>query len=148
MASKRVQRQQQILRDGVGGAVRELQARAYQILTVETPVRTGFARAGWTPSIGAPDTTGPSRPASSPGAEGSASFNLVKAQAEALLALRSRKSEQIRSTYKLADGVVFISNNVNYMRYLNDGTSAQAPKQFVERGIKLAVTATRRALGL
>ena len=119
--------------------MRSLTLRVYQVLTVETPVRFGFARAGWTPSEGQPDRSGPAEPAG-------IAETVVKAQASALFATRSAMAESIAASYRLRSGPVFIVNNVRYIEFLNDGTSEQAPKMFVELAIALAVRETVREL--
>lgn len=119
--------------------VRKLTLRAWQALTSATPVDTGFARAGWSPSVGSPDP-GPEKP------DGS-QRGPRQAQAAALFSQNGSKASSIASSYSLGQGTVFIVNNVRYVRFLNEGSSAQAPAMFVERALATAVAATRRALG-
>lgn len=88
-----------------------------------TPVDTGWARANWIPSLGG-------EPASTP----SGSRTSV-ATAEA--ALQAGKGSLLG--YKLFNGPVFITNNVPYILKLNEGTSDQAPKGFVQAAITAAV---------
>jgi hypothetical protein len=84
-----------------------------------TPVDTGNARANWVPSIGAPFT-------------GIATNNGPHdAGVIAILA------------YELKQGALYESNNVPYMRALNNGHSKQAPAGFIERAIDVA-SATMR----
>lgn len=116
---------------------RGLGFRAYQALTSATPVRYGFARAGWSMSAGAPKP-GPPVP---PQVEEAA-----RAQAAALFQQHTREAELLRSGYTLGRGPIFIVNPVVYIRPLNTGTSAQAPAMFVERAIQTAIDQTRAAL--
>jgi len=122
-------------------AVRRLQVRVYQALTSASPVDTGFFRAGWSPSTGTPDRGGPELPGNR------ADRAATQAQAAGLLSTRKQASDQLGSSYKLSQGVVFIVNNVRYGVYLNEGSSAQAPAMFVEQAIAIAVAATQRELG-
>lgn len=117
--------------------MRRLQLRAFQALTSATPVDTGFARAGWTPSVGAPDP-GPSDRPTKP--------TVARAQAAALFQSHQQASQLLASNYKLAQGAVFIVNNVRYVVFLNAGSSAQAPALFVEQAVARAVAATRREI--
>jgi hypothetical protein len=134
-------RRVRVVVDGLGDfvekAVRKLQLRAFQTLTSATPVDTGFARAGWTPSVGAPDP-GPSERPSDPA--------VARSQAAALFGAHVQISQGLASSYRLSQGAVFIVNNVRYVGFLNAGTSAQAPALFVERAVATAVAATRREI--
>ncbi len=141
MVSKRVSGLLGEIEDHMENVFRRLQLRLMQVLSVETPVLTGFARAGWSPSTGAPDRTGPSK------APQGVALGLAKSQAAALLASRLSTSEGLAQSYVLADGVIFIVNNVFYMKFLNDGTSAQAPKLFVEMSLATSLRATAREFG-
>ena len=88
-----------------------------------TPVDTGWARANWLTQVGSPAT----------GTVGSReSVNDTAAQAR-VAGLAS---------YKLSAGPVFITNNVDYILSLNDGTSNQAPSGFVQAAITAAVART------
>lgn len=92
-----------------------------------TPVDTGWARANWLPSVGTPilqDLTS-ERPSRN---------EILAVEAEGQAALN-----RITSTYTLVQGNVFITNNVPYMQELNDGSSKQAPKGFVQFAVKGAL---------
>ena len=128
-------------------AMRRLTLRVWQVLTVETPVRTGFARAKWSPSTGTPDRSGKDSPSVNPGKKGSDNFNLVQSQAAALLTTHKKATDALVGGYKLKNGVVFIVNNTKYIGSLNAGTSAQAPEMFVETGIAIALKRSRADLG-
>jgi len=91
-----------------------------------TPVDTGWARANWIPSVGAPAVS----PVGSRAAvDGGA------AQQAALARLLG---------YKLEQGPVYATNNVPYIAQLNEGSSRQAPAAFVQRAI---VRAAREVAG-
>lgn len=93
-----------------------------------TPVKTGYARASWIPSIAQPSlATGGSKQAVNPA--------IAEAGAASVL------------TYRLGMGAVFVSNNVPYILKLNAGHSRQAPAGFVDAAVERAVGATERAFG-
>lgn len=117
--------------------MRRLQLRAFQALTSATPVLTGFARAGWSPAASAPDPGPSDRP---PG------LAVASAQASALFAQHQQAAQALAAGYRLGQGAVFIVNNVRYVFFLNQGTSAQAPAMFVEQAVRAAVDATRREI--
>ncbi len=86
-----------------------------------TPVDTGWARINWVPNIGsALDTTAGTR---------------AQAEAGQLSGDSALGVATVASTYKLAMGPVHITNNVPYILTLDGGSSAQAAKGFVRRGI-------------
>lgn len=90
-------------------------------LILNTPVDTGRARANWLPSIDAPDLS--IVPPSSTGAP-----NSVQRDADI-------QSELTRFNFK---NTIYISNNLPYIKRLNDGHSQQAPAGFVENIISVA----------
>ena len=87
-------------------------------LVMNTPVDTGRARSNWLPSIGSPDIR-IVEPGAKPDITG-ATLNY------------SLKSE------------IFITNNLPYIRRLNDGHSQQAPAGFVETAINVGVSKAKR----
>ena len=115
--------------------VRRILLRSYQGLTTSSPVRTGFFRAGWSPSTGAP-SGGPQNPP--PDEEA------TRRIAESLFSAHSREAESLSASYTLSNGIAFIANPVSYGPALNMGTSAQAPAMFVEMAIASAVAQTKR----
>ena len=138
MASARARRIDDDLGRHIERTVRRLQLRVHQALVVSTPVLTGYARSGYSPSTGAPDP-GPAVP--------DRNADVARAQAAKLFAKHKQASELLASGYRLSQGAVFIVNAVHYVRYLNQGTSAQAPALFVEAAIADGLKATRRELG-
>ena len=147
MVSKRRKAVSRSLDGFVELAVRQLQFRFHQTVTIATPVLSGFARAGWTLSVGSPEP-GPSTSVASRtrGLTAAQRIRLGRVQANAL----AKKNIQVRNAlargYKLKQGPVFIVNAVRYVTFLNDGSSAQAPAMFVERSLATAVKATVKAL--
>ena len=139
MASRRIRVAINGIDRHVEKTVRRLQLRLYQVLTSESPVDTGFFRAGWSPSSGAPDRSSPvDPPAGGPEAAAAAAPGLQSRHAQAAQALAA--------SYKLAEGSVWIVNNVRYGVYLNAGSSAQAPALFVERAVASVVASGARGL--
>ena len=85
-------------------------------LAVATPVDTGRARANWNPSLNVPDTT-------------------VREPNQ------KRSLVPVAAAFKLTD-TILISNNLPYIRRLNEGSSKQAPAGFVD----LAIAKGKRAV--
>lgn len=93
-----------------------------------TPVDTGWARANWIPSIGAPRT----EPAG------------TRKQAEAgILPGEQQSGLAAMLSYTAARGPAHITNNVPYILALDAGHSRQAASGFVGRAIARAVTELR-----
>lgn len=97
-----------------------------QILITSTPVDTGRARANWIVGLG-PSTA--AIDAYAPGKNG----NTAGANAEAALA-------QAQDFLSGTDAqVIYISNNLSYIQYLNEGSSKQAPAGFIEAAVQAGV---------
>lgn len=107
----------------VESAVKALALELTANLTIATPVKTGWARANWIPSIGVP-FAGPAAPSAEGGPQTQGTAAIVH--------------------YKLADGAAFVSNAVPYISRLNLGSSTQAPAGFVETAIDQAVQAVQQ----
>ena len=85
-----------------------------------TPVQDGNARANWIPSVGQPH----------PGASGDkASGNAASTAGSAQVA-----------AYQLGQGDLYLVNRTPYIRFLNNGSSKQAPALFVEAALERAKT--------
>jgi hypothetical protein len=110
--------------------VRKVALAADQIVVLATPVDTGRARANWIASLDAASSDVKDGP-SSPGAGAN----------EAL--------QQARSSVKHYDGdrnaSVHITNNLPYISKLNDGSSAQAPANFVRTAVQAAIAVVKGA---
>lgn len=104
----------------------DLAVEIHAELTDATPVDTGFAANNWLATIGSPDA----RTVGSPRAvdQGAASAS-VGALARA---------------YRIEMGSAFVSNHVDYIGNLWDGSSAQAPPGWGEAAIARAVENVRR----
>ncbi len=116
--------------DGLAESIRQRVEKHAKALVLEidanlrrsgtgTPVDTGHARSNWVPSVAMPFTGI---------AQGEGPHN---AGVSAVLA------------FKLADGGLYLSNNVPYVRRLNLGSSRQAPAGFIERAIDDAMAKIR-----
>lgn len=105
-------------------SVKKLVSNITANLRRDTPVDTGWARANWVPNIGTRNE----------GTTGSPQSVSNSAQNTGLLA--------VQATYKISDGKVFISNNVPYIRRLNNGHSQQAPTMFIEASVARGVRQT------
>lgn len=97
-------------------------------LIERTPVDTGWARANWVPSIGTPF-------------EGNADEldEVARRAAAPAQGARQQTSTAALLTYQIERGPVFISNNVPYIVFLNEGTSDQAPAGFVQAAIQQGI---------
>ena len=99
-------------------------------VVLATPVDTGRARANWRAGLGsgpAAELPEPSSPAA--GAQ------------EAL-----QQAQQVAAEYQGGEGSsIVITNNLPYIRPLNDGHSSQAPAGFVETAVAEGLQAVRRA---
>lgn len=98
----------------VNFAVRKAAIAGDQVLTTQTPVDTGRAASNWIASIGAPDT-GESGPPFDPFSAHTANIGIIG----------RRQNEQ----------TIFLSNNVDYIVFLDQGSSAQAPNGMTTRAI-------------
>lgn len=101
-----------------------------QILVTETPVDTGRARSNWV--VG----TGPSSAAINayaPGEKGSTAGQNTQAALQ-----------QARDFLDANDvSVIYISNSLPYIQYLNEGSSSQAPAGFIEAAVEAGVAHVR-----
>jgi hypothetical protein len=110
--------------------VGKLQLRCLQTCISATPVKTGFARSGWVPSVGSPITKPYTVPKTEKGRRAAAKGQRAAAEA---------RGRALAALYKVKLGKAFLSNNVHYVKYLNEGSSSQAGAKFVERAIEAAV---------
>jgi len=90
-----------------------------RILTIVSPVDTGRFKANWRIGIASPD----SRPTRRTDKGGGRTFREGEG--------KIKKAKQ--------GSTLFISNNLPYAKRLNEGSSTQAPANFVEQAIKQAV---------
>ena len=95
-----------------------------QAVILATPVDTGRARANWIASVGVPVTT----PTDDADPEGGDRI------AQNAVTIAGRRNDQ----------TIFISNNVDYIGFLNQGSSSQAPANFVEIAVQQGLSFLRR----
>lgn len=109
-----------------------------QVAVITTPVDTGFARSNWIAAIGTSPvrTIEPYAPGNRLGLNESS--NAQGALNQARIAITARRPE---------GGDVYIVNNTPYIETLNNGSSAQAPKNFVELAVQAGIQAVRRTTG-
>lgn len=84
-------------------------------VVLSTPVKTGRARGGWNVGIN--------------------SVNLSETEPDQAGQATIDKNEAVIASSRIGD-VVFISNNVNYIEYLEGGSSDQAPEGMVAKTIR------------
>lgn len=92
-------------------------------LAYKTPVDTSQALSNWIVTLESP--SGQQIKPHFPGSQGSTQRASAETLNSAKLVLRNKKPGQ----------AIFITNNLPYIRRLNDGYSAQAPAGFVERAV-------------
>lgn len=121
---------QRIIDGASAEVIRRIQLRAMQTVPIATPVDTGHARSGWTPNVGSPVVNRLERPADE---------TVARAAAAKRTAANRARAEGIARSYLLRQGPVFISNSVPYVVFLDQGSSAQAPANFVARALTAAI---------
>lgn len=128
--------QGKFLASGVDALIRRVVLAADEAAVTATPVDTGRARANWIVSIGSPSAeivnpvTSGERGS---GAREAANTQAALDQAGDVLFVRPRGAS------------VVITNNVEYITYLNDGTSRQAPHGMLPAALKAAEAVLKRA---
>lgn len=95
-----------------------------QAVISATPVDTGRARNNWQASIGTP-------------------IRAVLEETDQDGGGAAARNEAVFGTRRTGQ-TIFISNNVEYIEFLNRGSSAQAPANFVEAAVQTAVRFIRR----
>lgn len=104
--------------------VRSVVTEIGRILVPATPVRTGFARGNWRPSLNAPAPV----PVQQLDATGAATIARI---------------EETARRFSLGD-TFFLVNRTPYIVPLNRGSSPQAPPGFVEDSVRRGFQAARR----
>lgn len=99
---------------------------ALRQVTISTPVDTGRARWGWYLSVKVPSTEVPP--------EGKYKTPQI-----------AEKLQAVNENFTVKD-TLFLTNNVPYIKRLNDGSSKQQPARFVERAAANAQIAVIRYL--
>ena len=133
--SKRMKVRGDQIEKGVNRTVRKVALAVDQAVVLATPVDTGRARSNWQVSIVSPITT--TRSAYSPGSKlglgESANANAAIEHAKQKIRARTLGQE------------IHITNNLHYIKDLNDGSSAQALPGFVEAAVLAGAAVVRGA---
>ncbi len=124
--ARRIQRRARQVETGGSAAVRATALVINQTVIFATPKDTGHAKANWQVGIDSPITKEIDE--EDPG------------QGEATI---GRNAGMIRAAPKGMKSII-LSNNVPYINRLNEGSSSQAPAQFVQIAILDAITAVRK----
>lgn len=106
-------------KEDFGELVAQVAMQVYQNLIYTTPVDTGRARANWIPSIGIPS---------------SQTRGVVGVSELILSAKATFDGRQLKDFPTL-----YIANNLDYVVYLNQGSSKQAPANFVEAAVSSVI---------
>ena len=122
--ARRMRERGQRLEENANQAVIEMAGTILQTIVQATPVDTGRARGGWQAAVGA-------APRGDTGL-------LDRSGATAVAGGRARLA-----TRRLGQDI-FIANNVEYIGFLNQGSSAQAPANFVRQAIIEGVISFRQ----
>jgi hypothetical protein len=120
---------------GVNRIVRTVALVVDREVVLGTPVDTGRARSNWIASLGSAvtDVRDPYSPGNKLGIGESNNAEAAMSQAKTIISTRKSGTD------------VYISNNVDYIGLLNDGSSAQAPAGFVQSAIKRGVNVVVQA---
>lgn len=110
----------------------------YTEVVTATPVDTGTARTSWNISIGAIDSYVPSYQNYPSMQSGNARPNAMRLAEQAVRPLRQPGAQVYTS--------VFITNGVDWIGELNQGSSRQAPADFVARSVMVVVQALRSGM--
>ena len=119
----------QELEDNVGKAVRAVALEIDSAVVQSTPVDTGRARSNWIVQINSSAT-------------GEVSSGSIDRSGQGAL---SRGRSTIAGFKAGKDRSIHITNNVPYIGDLNNGTSAQAPANFVQAAVEAGATAVRNS---
>jgi len=116
--------------EGADRVVRKAALAADQAVVMATPVDTGRARANWIAALDAASSEVKGEP-SNPGSGANSALT------------------QGRATIAGYDGdensEIHLTNNLPYIGRLNDGSSRQAPRQFVRTAVEAGIRAVRGA---
>ena len=107
------------MENAVDKILRDAATETYKELVELTPVDTGKARAGWNLSRGTPDASVPA-----PG--------------------KKQYPKPETPTLEPGKDTIYIASAIPYILPLNEGTSEQAPKRFVQAAIARGLAKIRR----
>jgi hypothetical protein len=139
---KRVKKIAKEMEDKLNRKMMGLAITIQQALVLSTPVDTGRARANWQVTL---DTPAKNEVEAS---GGNAHVGFVRDEAGRFTkrfpsAQEAIARAQATLAHRRPEQNIFISNNVPYIKRLNEGWSAQAPAGFVEQAIQAGVNAHR-----
>lgn len=134
--SRRCRARANLLGNNLTKMVRRVALTVDSVMVMETPVDTGRAKSNWI--VGLNHAPAGNIMPYVPGDRGSTS-------AENQMAALSQAEAVITGYESGRDWEIYISNHLPYIGDLNDGTSYQAPADFIQTGIATAVAAARRA---
>ncbi len=117
--ARRMQQRARQVETGASDAVKSAALVINQVVILETPVKTGHARANWQVGLVSPIT------------------EEIDAEDESGAITIARNNTLIRARAKRVD--IILSNNVPYINELNEGSSSQAPAGFVQLAVLAAV---------
>jgi hypothetical protein len=126
------------LDQGVGEILATTGEMAYVEIVTATPVDTGTARTSWNLSIGQLDTYVPPYENYPSMQGGNARPNALRIAAQTLRPLTQPGANVYTS--------VFVSSSLDYIGFLNQGSSQQAPADFVLRAVMTTVQAIRSGM--
>lgn len=131
--SRRITLRGRKVTEGADALTRKIAIATDQAVVVGTPVDTGRARSNWIASLGAaPDQVIDAYVPGNLGSTKAENTQEALDQAEAIVRGYSGEGQEIH-----------ITNNLPYIQELNDGSSVQAPANFVEQGILEALQVVR-----
>lgn len=110
----------QHLEETVSNVVRKTASTIHANIVVGTPIKTGKARSNWVLSLGAPTSIV------------IPTHGITESISETLA-----EAEVVIRRHKTGDSI-YITNSVDYIVSLNEGSSKQAPAGFVEGAVLIA----------
>lgn len=137
---RRMKRRGKNLSGNVGRIMRAAALAVDREVVLATPVDTGRARSNWIVSIGSPrggviNAYSPHAKYSGGGGQGtSEGANAAAAMNQGAAAIATQKNNK----------VIYIQNNLHYIADLNNGSSAQAPRNFMAIAAKVGLNTVRR----
>lgn len=132
--AKRMQQRADSVEKNADELVRKVALAVDATVVIATPVDEGRARSNWQVNLDEP-ASGTVEPYA-PGKEGSTGGENSRAAIE--------QGKAKIANYGNANTAIHITNNLPYIKRLNDGWSAQAPAGFVEQAILVGVEAIRK----
>lgn len=113
------------VRNFINNSVSDLAIDLTEEIRANTPVRTGFCQSNWVPTVGSPY-------------KGLAGQKISKDEARIDNGPYNAGMRALEK-YKTSDGTIYLTNNVDYVQVLEEGSSSQAPMGFVKTGIDLSI---------